>query len=123
VNISQANLYEILDAFEINAKVGKNGVFKILNPLIIKTDFVKAEVRIQGLYIFESDMMMYAVMHISDLGIIAHASNGSLKKICLIDFSNPTAKGYFDSKDFDALLTHLTQDKWESDFVIDTILI
>jgi len=123
VNISQANLYEILDAFEINAKVGENGVFKILNPLIIKTDFVKAEVRIQGLYIFESDMMMYAVMHISDLGIIAHASNGSLKKICLIDFSNPTAKGYFDSKDFDALLTHLTQDKWESDFVIDTILI
>ncbi len=123
MNISQANLYEILDAFEINAKVGENGVFKILNPLIIKTDFVKAEVRIQGLYIFESDMMMYAVMHISDLGIIAHASNGSLKKICLIDFSNPTAKGYFDSKDFDALLTHLTQDKWESDFVIDTILI
>lgn len=122
MNISQANLYEILDAFQINAKVGKNGVFKILNPLIIKTDFVKAEVRIQGLYIFESDLMMYAVMHIGDLGIIGHASNGSLRKICLIDFSNTTAKGYFDSEDFDALLTHLTQDKWESDFVIDTIL-
>jgi hypothetical protein len=121
MNISQANLYEILDAFQINAKVGTGGVFKILTPIIINNDFISAEVRIQGLYIFESDKNMYAVMHISDLGIIAHASDGVLKKICLIDFADPTAKGYFDSKDFDALLTHLVENKWETDFVVETI--
>lgn len=121
MNISQANLYEILDAFQINAKVGKGGVFKILNPIIIQNDYIDAEIRIQGLYIFESDRNMYAVMQIGDLGIIAHAGEGALKKICLIDFTARFAKSYLDSKDFDALLTHLVEGKWESDFVIETI--
>jgi len=122
MNESQANLYEILDAFQINAKVGEGGVFKILTPIRINNDFISAEVRIQGLHIFESDKNMYAVMHIGDLGLIAHAGECVLKKICLIDFADPTAKGYFDSKDFDALLTHLVEGKWKSDFVIETIV-
>jgi len=121
MNVSQANLYEVLDAFKINAKVGKGGVFKILTPIIINNDYVKAEVRIMGLHIYESDLNMYVIMHIGDLGIIAHAGNGCLKKICLIDFSDPIAREYFDSKDFDALLTHLVEGKWKSDFVIETI--
>jgi len=121
MNISQANLYEILDAFQINAKVGKGGVFKILNPIIINNEFITAEVRIQGLYIFESDLNMYAIMQIGDLGIIAHASDGALKKICLIDFAAHVTKSYLDSKDFDALLTHLVEGKWKSDFVIEVI--
>jgi len=121
MNISQANLYEILDAFQINAKVGTGGVFKILTPIIINNDFIKAEVRIQGLYLFESDLNMYAVMQIGDLGIIAHAGDGALKKICLIDFAAADAKSYLDSKDFDALLTHLVEGKWKSDFVIETL--
>ncbi len=119
MNVSQANLYEILDAFQISAKVGKGGVFKIMTPIIINNDFIKAEVRIQGLHIFESDKQMYAVMHIGDLGIIAHANDGALMKICLIDFAEADAKSYFDSKDFDALLTHLVENKWQTDFVIE----
>lgn len=121
MNISQANLYEILDAFQINAKVGTGGVFKILTPIIINTDWISAEVRIQGIYIWESDKNMYAIMQIGDLGIISHASDGTLKKICLIDFAAADAKSYLDSKDFDALLTHLVEGKWESDFVIEVI--
>ncbi len=121
MNISQANLYEILDAFQINAKVGKGGVFKILTPIIINNDFISAEVRIEGIYIWESDKNMYAIMQIGDLGIISHASDGALKKICLIDFAAADAKSYLDSKDFDALLTHLVEGKWESDFVIEVI--
>lgn len=121
MNISQANLYEILDAFQISAKVGTGGVFKILTPIIINTDWISAEVRIQGLYIFESDKNMYAIMQIGDLGIIAHASDGVLKKICLIDFAAADAKSYLDSKDFDALLTHLVENKWNTDFVVETI--
>lgn len=121
MNISQANLYEILDAFQINAKVGKGGVFKILTPIIINNDFITAEVRIQGLHIFEMLKTLYAIMHIGDLGIIAHADDGILKKICLIDFNEADAKSYFDSKDFNALLTHLVENKWKTDFVIEVI--
>lgn len=121
MNISQANLYEILDAFQINAKVGKGGVFKILTPIIINNDYIDAEIRIQGVYIFESDKNMYAIMKIGDLGIIAHASDGVLKKIVLIDFSEYVPKSYLDSKDFDALLNHLVEGQWKSDFVIEVI--
>lgn len=120
MNISQANLYEVLDAFQINARVG-GGVFDIKSPIHIDNDFIDVEIRIEGLSVIETAKSLYAIMKIGDLGIVAASREAKLYKVCLFDASHETAQGYLKSKDWNSLLTHLGEHKWLPEFGIEVI--
>jgi hypothetical protein len=120
MNISQANLYEVLDAFQINAKVGGK-VFEVKSPIHIDNGVVDVELRVEGLSIYETNTGLYAIMKIGDLGIVAIAKNAKFEKICLFDFAHGTAQHYLKSKDWEMLLTHLSESKWKPEFGIEVI--
>lgn len=117
MNVSQANLYEILDAFQIHAMVGE-GVFDIKNGIKLNNGTVKANVNVTGLHLKETETSMYAVMSIGDLIIIAKAKNGSMDRVTLVDARYPVVDGYLGIKDYTALLIHLSHEQWKCDFVI-----
>ena len=120
MNISQANLYEVLDAFAIDATVG-NGVFTIHKDIHIDNGVIDVNLRVEGLHIRETNTGLYALMKIGDLGIVAISRAAEFSKVCLIDFSHPIAASYFALRDFDALLNHLSEEAWRPDFVIENI--
>jgi hypothetical protein len=121
MNISQANLYEVLDAFCIDAKVGK-GVFKITKDVHIDNGYIDVSIRFHGLHIRETVNGLYAIMRVGDLGIIAISKSAELKSVCIFDFKHPTADAYHQTEDWNALLNHLSEDEWRSEFVIEYIV-
>lgn len=125
MNISQANLYEIIDAFSIRVRAGE-GVFEIKERIEISNDEIYAQLDIEGLHLLETPdapgpLCMYAIMRIGDLGIIAIANNGRLDRICLFDAAHPIPQFYLNGKDFPALLTHMQKDNWKSTFIAEII--
>lgn len=125
MNISQANLYEVLDAFCVSATVGvKNTgkvVFAINSEMHIENGYIDVSIRVQGLHIRETTNSLYAIMRIGDLGIIGIAKSAEFKSVCLFDFSHPVADAYYMTLDWNALLQHLSEDNWHSEFVVEYI--
>lgn len=121
MNNSQANLYEVLDAFGVDCKAGK-GVFDILTPSHLQNGVLDIQLKIKGLYLRETEKSLYAIMSIGDLGIIAKARDAALRSFCLLDFTHPIAEFYLSTKDFNALLQHLENDKWKSEFVLEVVV-
>lgn len=120
MNKSQANLYEILDAFGIAAKVGKD-TFDIPKSLPFNNGIIDVNLKIEGLYIYEClGTTMYALMRIGDLGILAKAKDCAFAKVMLLNLADPVAKFYIDSEDYPALMNHMNQDKWKSDFIVES---
>lgn len=120
MNISQSNLFEVLDAFQVSARVGK-GMFTILDPVFVDNGHIKAALELDGIYIYENDHSMYCLLKMGELGIICKSKYAKLIRVVLLDFTHEIPKMYLDVKDYTALLTHLTEDKWLSDFVLGDI--
>ena len=120
MNISQANLYEVLEAFQINARVG-GGVFEVKSPIHIDNDFIDVSIRVEGLSVIETTTGLYAIMKIGDLGIVAVSKEAKFDKVCLFDFAHEASAGYLKSKDWNSLLTHLGENKWMPEFGIEVI--
>ena len=116
MNVSQQNLYEIIDALGVRVNVGQ-GVFEINQRLEIENDKIYAQVDIEGVYMHETARSMWALMKIGDLGIVAKASNGDLVSFCFFDLSHEVPASYMQTKDYKALLTHMGNDNWKNDWI------
>ena len=117
MNVSQSNLYEVLDAFQISAYVGE-GCFEIKDKVKIDNGYIKAELTIKGLYIHETKNSLYAIMRIGDLGIIVKSGGAALRRVTLLDLSEAIAEGYVEIEDYVGLLTALDYDQWKTNYVV-----
>lgn len=120
MNVSQSNLYEILDAFAIKVKVGE-GVFEIKDRLEIDNGVIHAKLKIEPLHIHESTNSMYMLMRIGDLGIVAKARKSAIASVCLFDISHPVPEFYVAGGDWTALLTHMSKDDWKNAWIAEYI--
>jgi len=117
MNVSQSNLYEVLDAFQISAYVGE-GVFEIKDKVKIDNGYIQADLKIEGLYIHETMNSLYAIMRIGNLGIICKAGGAQLRRVTLLDLAMAPADGYVEIEDYVGLLTALDFDQWKSKYVV-----
>ncbi len=120
MNLSQSNLYEILDALQVDAVVGEN-IFNIKQTIRVDNGYIDAHLKIEGLHIKETATSLYAILAIGDLGIVMKAKKAVLSRITLIDFKDSVAGNYRKCGDYTALLTHLDQCKWKSGFVLESV--
>jgi hypothetical protein len=117
MNVSQSNLYEILDALQVSAYVGE-GCFEIKEKLRVDNGYIEADIKITGLYIHETQNSMYAIMRIGDLGLVIKSGGAQLRRVTLLDLTIAPVDGYIEIEDYVGLLTSLDHDQWKSTFVV-----
>ncbi len=96
---SEENLYAVLDAVGLHAKVGKGvlqcqGEVKMNLPAASFTLMIKTF----GRGIKETRHAMYVILQSGDLGIIYKAQGGILQSIYLFDLTNPELKNIVEKK-------------------------
>lgn len=119
MNILQSNLYEILDALQINAQVGE-GVFNITTGIKIDNGYVKVNFKPEAVFITETKQSTFVILRIGNLGLIAVATKGFMARLYTLDFAHPDAIEYIQTKDYNAMLMHVTKSK-NVEWVLDTI--
>lgn len=119
MNVSQANLYEILDCLQINAIVGESGI-TVKNKIQIVNKNMTVEAKLIGVFIFETKTSMWVLVRLGDLGMLIKANSAILRTITLVDLADDTVTEYMKSKDYKAFLTHTTTMKdipWVKDII------
>lgn len=119
---SEENLYAILDAIGLEAKVGK-GVLKLSGVINIFTPAVSFDLHVRewskGIQESSGGDRMNVIIRSGDLGICYEAMNGILREIILFDLTNPEVEEYEARDDLIGLCTSL--DSHEEPYQLERI--
>lgn len=120
MNKKQSNLYACLDMLQVNAYVGK-GVFDITNGIKIRNDCFKGILKAKGIAVIETENSTYAILRIGGIGLVLTAKNSKMINIRVLDFTHRDTIEYLDSKDYKALLLHLSVSDSDIPWLLETI--